>query len=348
MNSKLLAKHTFIQASTITLVVLFAWMLVNNSKIILTGFGGILIAVLFYGSASWLSKKTNVPTKFWLLVTIVAPCLLLGLFFMYTGPKVATQASELMERLPQAIRYLQEQISKLQWSGQLADNVKDFSSYDPKVATIVDAVSSFFSSTINGLGSFIFALLLGLFLCVNPNWYINGAIKLVPPSHRTRIKEVLDACGIALSEWLVAKIASMVMVGILTTVGLWALGIDLALILGIIAALLSFIPNLGPIMAFVPAAMVSMISGLNALLYVSMLYIAVQAVESYVLTPVLQAKIVGLPPALTLFAQVILAAMVGMAGILLAAPLTIMLMVIVNKLYVEDLLEANHSAQNPQ
>ena len=246
----------------------------------------------------------------------------------------------LKDRLPQAISYMQEQVSKLQWPEPLIDNLKSFSTYDPEVSTVVSAVTSFFSSTVNGLGSVIFALFLALFMSVNPKWYINGAVSLVPPSHRNRVREVISACGTALSGWLVAKIVSMIMVGILTTVGLWALGIDLALILGIIAALLSFIPNLGPLISFIPAALVSVIAGIDTLLYVTLLYVGVQSVESYVLTPVLQAKIANLPPAITLFAQVLLAGMVGMTGILLAAPLTVTLMVIVNMLYVEDLLEA--------
>ena len=137
--------------------------------------------------------------------------------------------------------------------------------------------------------------------------------------------------------WLLAKLASMVMVGIFTTVGLWALGIDLALILGIIAALLSFIPNLGPLLAFIPAGLVSILTGVDTLLYVSILYIGIQTVESYILTPILQAEIASLPPALVLLVQVLLASMVGMAGVLLAAPLTVLLIVITNQLYVKRL-----------
>jgi len=340
MNAKLLIKRTFIQASTAMVVVLFAWMLVNNSKIILTAFGGILIAVLFSGSAKWLGKKTKIPNKVWLPITVIVPFLLLFFFLAYTGPKIATQANELTERIPKAITYIQSYTSELQWVGKLTDNIKSFSSYDPKASTIMDAASSFLSSTMNGLGSFVFALFLGLFLSINPKWYVNGAVMLVPPSYQHRAREVLNSCGSALSDWLIAKIASMIIVGLLTTIGLWALGIDLALILGIIAALLSFIPNIGPLIAFIPAAMVSVIGGFDALLYVTALYMAVQTVESYVLTPVLQAEIAGLPPALTLFAQVMLAGMIGMTGILLAAPLTVVLLVIVNMLYIEGLLES--------
>ncbi|WP_018982892.1 AI-2E family transporter [Salinimonas chungwhensis] len=340
MDSKRLAKRTFIQAGTAAVIFLLAWWVVFSGKIFLTLFGAILLAVLFRRSASWLTAKTNISRKIWLPVTIIGPLLLFGLFFVYTAPQISAQATELRERLPQAVSHMQEQLSHLQWSDELDDGIESLNNYDPKMSTVLNAVSSFFSTTINGFGSMIFALVLGLFLIVNPKQYIDGAVTLIPPSHRQRARDVLDACGVALSGWLIAKITSMIVVGILTTVGLWALGIELALILGIIAAFLSFIPNLGPIIAFIPAAMVSMITGLDALLYVTILYVAIQAVESYVITPVLQAEIADLPPALTLFAQVILAGMVGMMGILLAAPLVVTLMVIVKMWYVEDLLEA--------
>lgn len=346
MSAESLIKRTFIQTSTAMTVVLLAWMVITNGKILLTGFGGILIAVLFSYTANWIGKKTNMPSKAWLLVTIIVPFILLFFFFSYTGPKIAEQASELAERMPKAINYIQEYTPDLKWADQLANHIKSPNSYDPKTSTIVNAASSFLSSTINSLGSIIFALFLGIFISINPKWYINGTVLLFPPANREKARAVLNACGSALSDWLLAKIASMIVVGILTTLGLWVLGIDLALILGIIAALLSFIPNIGPLIAFIPAAMVSVLSGFDALLYVTTLYIAVQTIESYLLTPILQAKIVGIPPALTLFMQVILAGMVGMTGILLAAPLTVTILVMVNMLYIEGLLNAKENINN--
>lgn len=339
MSTESLIKRTFIQTSTALAVILFGWMFVSNGKILLTGFGGILIAVLFSSSARWLGNRTHTPSKFWLPVTVIIPFALVFLFITYTGPKIATQASELAERIPKAVNYIQNYTPDLKWADQITSHVKNLSSYDPKASTLVNAASSFLSSTINSLGNFIFALVLGLFIAVNPKGYVNGVVMLVPSANKEKARNVLNACGSALSDWLVAKISSMIIVGVLTTLGLWLLDVDLALILGIIAALLSFIPNIGPLLAFVPAAMISLLSGLDSLLYVTALYMAVQALESYLLTPMLQAKIVGLPPALTLFVQVILAAMVGMTGILLAAPLTVTLLVMINMLYIEGFLK---------
>lgn len=337
MNVKLVAKRALVQAVTTVAVLLFTWLIIGNSKIFLVAFGGILIAVMFSGSARWLAKKTNITAKVWLPISMLAPVLLLGLLMTYAAPKISTQANELVDRMPEALEFVRGQFTEFSSIGKLNDNLDKITNYDPKMSTVMNAVSSLLSSTINGFGNFIFAIILAIFLSINPNWYVNGGLSLVPLQHKNKAQDLLKRCETALAGWLLAKLASMVMVGLFTTVGLWALGIDLALILGIIAALLSFIPNLGPLLAFIPAGLVSILTGIDTLLYVSILYVGVQTIESYVLTPILQAEIASLPPALVLLVQVLLASMVGMAGVLLAAPLTVLLIVITNQLYVKRL-----------
>jgi predicted PurR-regulated permease PerM len=130
----------------------------------------------------------------------------------------------------------------------------------------------------------------------------------------------------------------MMTIGVLTTLGLWVLGIDLALVLGVLAALLSFIPNIGPLIALIPAALIGLFGGPDMLLYVIALYAGIQMVESYVLTPVLQQSMVDLPPARTLGMQVVLGVLAGALGLILAAPLTAVAMVVVSMWYVQDVL----------
>jgi predicted PurR-regulated permease PerM len=132
--------------------------------------------------------------------------------------------------------------------------------------------------------------------------------------------------------------ASMIVVGLLTAVGLWALGMPLALTLGLLAALLTFIPNLGPTLAVVPAALLALLQSPTKSLYVILLYLVIQAVESYLLIPLVQRQAVSLPPALTITAQVLLGILVGGFGLVLATPLTAAVMVLVRMLYIEDAL----------
>jgi predicted PurR-regulated permease PerM len=112
----------------------------------------------------------------------------------------------------------------------------------------------------------------------------------------------------------------------------------LALTLGLLAGLLSFIPNIGPILSFVPAGLLAIPQGFSQVLYVGLLYIGIQTVESYVITPPMQRRMVSLPPALTISAQVILGVLFGFLGLLLATPLAAAVLVLVKMLYLEDVL----------
>ncbi len=130
----------------------------------------------------------------------------------------------------------------------------------------------------------------------------------------------------------------MVVNGILTAIGLWFLGIPMALSLALLAGVLNFIPNFGPLIAGIPAVLIALTISPQAALFVGLLYIVVQSVDGYVFTPLVNRRSVELPPALTISAQVILGVLVGGMGVVLAGPLTAMLIVIVRMLYVEDTL----------
>jgi predicted PurR-regulated permease PerM len=149
---------------------------------------------------------------------------------------------------------------------------------------------------------------------------------------------VLNESGSTLQSWLVAKLFEMLLIGGLTTLGLWLLGIELALVLGLIAGLLSFIPNIGPVLSVIPAVLLASLEGTRTMLYVVGLYTIVQALESYVFTPWMQQRIVSVPPALTISMQLLFGLLAGTLGLLLATPLVAVGMVLVRMLYVEDIL----------
>jgi predicted PurR-regulated permease PerM len=131
----------------------------------------------------------------------------------------------------------------------------------------------------------------------------------------------------------------MLVIALLTTAGLWLLSVPLAPILALIAGLLNFIPNFGPIVALVPALLLGLTKGFDTALWVIGLYTGIQLVESYVLTPYIQQRAISMPPALLITTQVILGVMLGFLGLLLATPLTAAAMVLVRRLYIEDFLE---------
>ncbi len=338
MSAREVAVRTLIQAGVTAAVVLLVMLLLNAAHVFLAIFGGILVAILFHGIAKWIGCKTGLSRPWALTISVAGPVLLSAIGLWLIAPSVSEQAAELADRLPKALSQLQEQFRQYEWTNRLsayADRVRDALPGDSKMAS---AAATMFSSTFGGLGDFIFVMVIGLFVTIKPTIYLNGLLHLFPLEKRERACEVLDATGAALGSWLMAKITAMAVIGVLTTLGLWIIGIDLALVLGVIAALLSFIPNFGPVIALIPAVLIALVSGPEQLMYVVMLYLAVQAIESYLLTPYLQQRMVDLPPALTLSAQVLLGALTGILGIIVATPLTAAAMVMIKMVYVEDLL----------
>lgn len=329
------------------LVVLLALLVLKATEVMLAVFGGIRLAVLFHGVARWLHRKTGMGERYALALSVLILVAGIGLGIWGMAPVVSSQASELADRLPDATDKLRDRLMAYDGVGRLADNAERMRDLLPGDTKRTQYVADFFSSSLGALGNAAFILFVGLFLAIDPRLYLRGLLQLVPGRHQARTKEVLTETGEALQGWLVAKLIAMAVIGILTSVGLFALGVDLALVLGVIAALLSFVPNFGPIIAVVPAALIALVAGPDKALYVVLLYAAIQAVESYGLTPFLQQKMLDMPPALLLTMQVLLGVLAGLLGVIFATPLTAAAMVMIRMWYVEDILGHRSNDEAP-
>jgi predicted PurR-regulated permease PerM len=138
--------------------------------------------------------------------------------------------------------------------------------------------------------------------------------------------------------WLMGQVVLMIVIGVTTTLGLWLIGVPLALSLGIIAGVFELVPYAGPWLSVVPAALIALLMSPTHLLLVLGLYLFLHMLEGYVLLPLMQRRVVLLPPALTLVAQVLLGELLGLRGLFVAAPLTVAVVVLLKMLYVEDTL----------
>ncbi len=181
-------------------------------------------------------------------------------------------------------------------------------------------------------------LFLGIVFALGPATYLAGVVRLVPIARRDRAREILRRLGSTLRWWLFGRLISMVVIGVLTGIGLSLLGVPLAIVLALLAALLSFILNIGPILAAVPAVLLGFLQSPAQALYVGLLYLGVQIVETYVLAPFIDRKTIYLPPALTVLAQLTMAVFAGLLGVALATPILAIGVVLVRAVYVEDVL----------
>lgn len=185
----------------------------------------------------------------------------------------------------------------------------------------------------------MFIVFVGLYLAISPALYRDGFLRLVPPRHRPRGREVAAALRHALGWWIAGRALSMTVVGVLTLIGLGMLGIPAALPLAIIAGLFSFIPNIGPILSALPALLIGFMQSPTTALYVGLLYLGVQTVESYGITPIIQQRAVSIPPALLMTVQVLFGLLGGIVGLFLATPVTVAVITVIQMLYIRGVLD---------
>ena len=192
----------------------------------------------------------------------------------------------------------------------------------------------------NAIAEGLVVLVAGVFLAAQPRFYATGALELFPESRRPLLGKAMTESETALRLWLKGQLIAMAAVGTLTGVGLWALGVPSALVLGLIAGLLEFVPYLGPILSAVPGILLALAVSPDLAIWVALLYFAVQQFEGYVLTPLVQQYAVELPGVVLLFSLLAFGTLFGTLGIVLAAPLTVVTYVLVKRLYV---IEALHT-----
>ena len=198
----------------------------------------------------------------------------------------------------------------------------------PSAGTIAASGGAIFSQslklilgTVSAVGNFFIVLFLGIAFATQPSIYRNGLLFMAPAKHRARATAIVDRIGETLERWLIAQIITMVAVFLVTWIGLSIIGIQSSFILGIQAGLLAFIPTVGAILGGLIVVLASLASGWVAALSAFILFLGVHALESYVLTPLIQRQALDIPPA-TLFAfQILLGVVFGIWGLALALPL---------------------------
>ncbi len=320
-------------------IVALALLLWRIRVALLLGFIGILLAVLFRGEATLVKRYTRIPVGWALLLVAVVSLGVVVTFFRFAGPAINEQFSELLKTLPTSIDRIRETISRYSVGQYLLNYLQP-----PKPGAGTSSLDLF--SGVTGIASTIYGILTDLLLvlvtaiyfAVNPQMYTRGILLLIPKSKSLRVSEVIDESGRVLGYWLIGQVLVMVFVGIMITLGLSLIGIPLALVLGVISGLLEFVPIFGPVVAAVPGILIAMTDGWAHALYAALVYLIVQETEANILVPLIQRATVEVPPALVVLALVAFGSLFGFLGILVATPMTALLILWIKRLYVEDAL----------
>jgi len=330
-------RATMIGSITILFVAAGATVVLAADALLLI-FACILCAILFYSLADILARKLHMHRKLALGTVILLLGAIIGLGGWAMAPQIDEQASKLAKEIPAAVEHLQSEVQRHPVLKRFAAELPPPEEIVKQMGNLMPNAGLFFGGVIGALGNVIIILFVGIYFAATPQVYTSGIIRLVPQSKRGRAREVHRELGHTLSSWLLGKAASMLIVGVTTAIGLSLLGVPLALILGIIAGLLDFIPYIGPVMAGVPAVLLALAISPDLALYTLLLFVGIQLVEGYVLQPLIEARAVDLAPALVIVMQLVFGTLFGFAGVALATPLAACLAVLVEMLYIEDLL----------
>ena len=334
------AKRVLINISLVLLVVLLIIFLVYVFDVVLLLFGAILVAIFLHGLANILRRYLRLSEGLSVLLVSALLIAVLVLAIWLLAPSVAEQVRNLRAELPKSLENVVAYLSNYSWGRLILEQMPDSNEIIEKVNTsnVLSRVGSFFSSTVGILTNLALMLLLSIYLATEPKTYITGFTKLFPQARRKRVREILYEIGETLSWFLIGKGASMLFIGLVTWIGLSIIGVPLALTLGLIAGLLSFVPNFGPIFSAVPAILLAFIDSPTSALSTAALFVGVQLVESNLVTPMIERRTVELPPVLTIASQLALAILFGAVGLILATPILAVVMVLVQTLYIQDVL----------
>lgn len=318
--------------AAIAALALIAWRL---ASVFILLFAGIVVATVLRVLAAPIARNTPLGPRGALGVVVVALLAIFGLAIWMFGDRLGQQFGQIATQLPKAWDGVRQWLEQYQAGRYVLDALSvSFNGAD----NVPGRIAKLATTTFGAIADAAIILVLGFFLALEPGLYRRGLIKLVPPRGRARAENAFDAVGHALKRWLLGQGLAMLSIGVLTGIGLWALGIPMAFSLAILAGVLEFVPFVGPIASAVPAILLAFSLSPESALYVLLLYVAVQQFEGNVLVPFIQKWSVKLPPLLAILAVVVFGYLFGILGVLVATPLIIVVMVLVQKLYVEGAL----------
>jgi predicted PurR-regulated permease PerM len=343
------------------------------NEIVIVAFLGTLFGIAVASGVDRLARY-KVPRGLGAATVVIVFLMILYTLGSFVAPTIAEQGHELRQRLPDAVeraeKWMNERNPALMSSLLGADSsatpaeaqvtttttTKTTSTSDSTAPTHASPSTAlrdnlgkklvgsahylfpFLTSTVEMVAGLLLILMMSLYIGADPDTYRNGILHLFPKRKRARIGEVLSAMAAQLRKWLVTQLIAMLVIGVVSTIALLLLGVKAPFALGIIAALLEFVPTIGPVLSAVPAIAMGFLDSPEKALYVGLAYLVIQQLEGHLLIPMLMKGGMDLPPVLTIVTQGLMALLFGFLGLMIAVPLLAAVMVPIKMLYVEDAL----------
>ena len=313
-------------------VVLVIWLF---SDVLLVVFLAVLLAAILRSLSHGIARKCHLPER---LAVVIVGFLLMATFgglLYFIGPKLIAQGELLWKSVYHEAAQLRATHDDVPWVHWIFQRLSESTALGGRIATSARSIVAF---TASGLAGLIVTAVTSLYFSIDPLLYLDGVIRLFPPPHRVRAREILLAMRRTLVLWSIGQFIDMLIVGSLTAIGLTILKIPLAFALAVLAGVLTFVPFFGAILAAIPALLLGLSISWRTALWVAVVFLCCHVVEAYIVGPYVQRRTVRLPPALTVLSMTVLGGLFGPLGVVLGAPLAAVFILLVREAYVVDVL----------
>ena len=338
-----LGSGDLVRAALVVVATLVGLQLLWSARLlILTAFLGILFGLSAARAVDAIVARVKVKRSIAAVGVVGGVVLALALFATLSGPTFVEQSQELRTKLPEAVGKVETWLATSQ--PQLLEFIAPTDSSGGRLVGLVtsnapkltDFVFGVLQSTVVVAGAMILIVFLAIYIAADPDVYRRGTLLLIPLERREQIADLMRAIGGTLRTWFATQLIAMLVIGVVTTVALAIIGVPAALPLGVLAGLFEFVPNVGPLLAGLPAVLMGFVNSPQQALLVAGVYWAIQFLENNLLIPYLMSEQLDLPPALTLVTQVIMAYVFGFLGLFVAIPLLATAVVTVRTLWVDE------------
>jgi len=312
--------------------------------LLLVAFIAILLAVYLATLTDLLVRLTRAKWR--------APMLLLSLFItlaafigigMMVAPAVVAQTQDLITAVPGYLTSLDAMVHRIANSSEVFRRT-GIASSQTGIATVAlgDAIAflrhSFFSyaaGTGRVLIDALAVLAMSLYLAVHPASYVKGILHVVPPQHRATAAAIFADIADTMRAWVGAQLLAMVVLAVATAIGLLVLDVPYWLAFSLLAGVAVMVPFFGSMTStLLPALLVLPDRGPLGALAVALVGVLVHIIEANIVHPLLMQHRVALPPALTILAVLIMGALAGLLGMVVAVPLLATLIVVVRHILI--------------
>lgn len=322
-------------------IAILSYLFYQISLIVLVFLLTLLFSIIISGPVDYLERR-GVGRGWGTLIVLGGTAVVIYLAGLALADTVANQAEEFVQSLPGLVTEVQRLLQNFQNASgidlglqlgpaDIFDRIRGFVSGD-----VFSVVADLGGSLANGISLAFVALIATIYLVMNPRPLIQGFVSFFPAGWRPETREILVKMYHAVQKWFLGQLTSMTIIGVFSAIALSIIGIPFAVLLGLVSGLISFVPFIGPVISVIPPTLLGITSDdpLNAV-WVILVYLAIQAVESNLIQPIVMSQAVSLHPAVVVFGLLVMGTLFGFVGLLLAVPLVAALHVLVQELWID-------------